>query len=36
MRVRVSDLIAKTDGFKEDAYRLRIIRVKSDLTAGNC
>lgn len=32
--MRVSDLIAKADGLKEDAYsnRARIIRVKSDLT----
>jgi hypothetical protein len=32
--MRVSDLIAKADGFKEDAYNLiePIIRVKSDLT----
>jgi protein involved in polysaccharide export with SLBB domain len=32
--MRVSDLIAKADGLKEDAYskRARIIRLKSDLT----
>jgi protein involved in polysaccharide export with SLBB domain len=32
--MRVSDLIAKADGLKEDAYskRARVIRVKSDLT----
>jgi hypothetical protein len=32
--MRISDLIAKAEGLKEDAYskRARIIRVKSDLT----
>jgi hypothetical protein len=34
MKVRISDLIVKADGLKEDAYskRARILRVKSDLT----
>jgi hypothetical protein len=30
--MRISDLIAKAEGLKEDAYSNRIIHVKSDLT----